>query len=343
MMRPQVLAMPPAAPTVTYTRTQNGSGRNATATVNAAWLDTTVNETAWVVQWNSGSGWVDAATVTSTTTDTASTALLPLPKSATVSGLSPTTTYRFRVLAQNTVGLGGQFPSMTAQSASAETQVGPTAVALPAAPTSLAGTALAGPQVSLTFTDNATNETGFVIERCTVVAPNTSCTNFAQIAQAPARTATGSGTVTYLDATVTVATGYVYRVAAVNAAGMSSYATPGPVLVNVPAAPPAPAAPTSFTALAVSQGNQRRANLAWTVGNTANLTGFTIQRATDSGFTANVVSTPITIPTQTTLTVTGLARNTFYYFRIKANNLTTGGSSSSPWLNASPFPIKTAQ
>ena len=36
----------------------------------------------------------------------------------------------------------------------------------PAAPSNLTATAQAGPQVSLTWRDNASNETGFVVERC---------------------------------------------------------------------------------------------------------------------------------------------------------------------------------
>ncbi len=47
----------------------------------------------------------------------------------------------------------------------------------PAAPTNLTATAQAGPQVSLTWRDNANNETGFVVERCSFVAPATTCSH----------------------------------------------------------------------------------------------------------------------------------------------------------------------
>ena len=63
----------------------------------------------------------------------------------------------------------------------------------PAAPTNLTATLQAGPQVSLTWTDNATNETGFVVER------STNGGAFTQIATAPARNNTGN--VTYVDTT----------------------------------------------------------------------------------------------------------------------------------------------
>ena len=67
----------------------------------------------------------------------------------------------------------------------------------PAAPTNLAATLQAGPQVRLTWRDNATNESGFVIER------STDGVNFTQIATAPARSNTGN--VTFTDTTVKAA------------------------------------------------------------------------------------------------------------------------------------------
>ena len=76
------------------------------------------------------------------------------------------------------------------------------------APTGLAATLQAGPQVGLTWTDNATNETGFVVQR----SDNGGA--FATIAT-PAANA-GTGTVTYIDATVLAGNTYVYQVYAVN-------------------------------------------------------------------------------------------------------------------------------
>jgi len=53
----------------------------------------------------------------------------------------------------------------------------------PATPTNLARALQAGPAVRLTWRDNANNETGFLVDRCTGVG----CANFAQIAVAPPR------------------------------------------------------------------------------------------------------------------------------------------------------------
>ena len=125
-----------------------------------------------------------------------------------------TTAYLYRVVAQNTVGYGAAFPSMTVQSVSA----GGGRQSSRRAPTNLVATLQAGPQVSLTWRDNATNETGFVIER------SVNGGAFTQIATAPARNSTGN--VTYVDTTAvatSAVTTYTYRVAAVNIAGTSAY------------------------------------------------------------------------------------------------------------------------
>ena len=96
--------------------------------------------------------------------------------------------------------------------------------------------------MSLTWRDNATNETGFVVERCTGVAPASACTNFAQIAAPGPRNSTGN--VTYVDTTVAAGNTYSYRVKAVNAAGSSALLRTSQPTWSVPAIP---AAPTSFT------------------------------------------------------------------------------------------------
>ena len=84
--------------------------------------------------------------------------------------------YWYRVFAiGNTVGDtqaytgSAGFPTMSVDSVSntLPVMVGTPATAVPANPTLLTATVQAGPQVSLTWRDNATNETGFVVERCT--------------------------------------------------------------------------------------------------------------------------------------------------------------------------------
>ena len=94
------------------------------------------------------------------------------------------------------------FPTMSADSVSnaLSVDVGTAPPAAPTAPINLTAAVLTGPQVRLTWTDRANNETGFVVERCSFVTPATTCSNFAQVAVAPLRTGTGS--TTYVDTTV---------------------------------------------------------------------------------------------------------------------------------------------
>lgn len=85
------------------------------------------------------------------------------------------------------------------------------APAIPAAPSSLVATAHSSTSIGLTWTDNATDETGFIIERST-----TSGSGFTSIAT-PAADATS-----YTDTGLTPGTTYYYRISAANASGQST-------------------------------------------------------------------------------------------------------------------------
>jgi FtsP/CotA-like multicopper oxidase with cupredoxin domain len=310
MMRPESVALPPNAPDGLVWAV-SGKGNNTVLTLT--WNDNSINETAFVVQRDSGAGWVDLATIASP---------LDQPNTHGVRSYGDTTfkqntAYQYRVVAKNTIGYGGQFMSLTVQSVSAPVIVG-TVGTPPAAPTNLTASVLAGPQASLTWTDNATNETGFIIQRSDNGGP------FVQVATAPARSNTGS--VTYVDATVVAGNDYVYRVAAANLAGVSAFSNTAAVTLAIP-----PAAPSNFSALngPNGKGNQRTVILNWR-DNSNNETSFTIQRATNATFTAGL-SSIVLAPNTTTFTDTGLSRNTTYFYRIRADN----GAVSSVWVVAS--------
>ena len=82
----------------------------------------------------------------------------------------------------------------------------------PAAPTALAATAASATRIDLLWTDNATTESGFRIERCS----GAGCTSFAEIAATP------SNVTAYADTTVAGDTTYLYRVFATNGGGDSA-------------------------------------------------------------------------------------------------------------------------
>lgn len=81
---------------------------------------------------------------------------------------------------------------------------------IPAAPSLLTVIATCGPEILLNWTDNATNESGFKIERSTGGA-------FAQIATVAANSAS------FTDSTVAVSTEYLYRVRAYTSDGNSAF------------------------------------------------------------------------------------------------------------------------
>lgn len=134
----------------------------------------------------------------------------------TVSGAS---TYSYQVIAYNAVGA----------SAPSNTAVVTTAFA---PPTGLTATAIAPRQVQLAWTDNAANETGFVIERATVVGGVAGL--FQQVATAPANLANGQ--TNFVDTTVTDGSAYLYQVRDQNAAAVS--APSNTAAVNTPIAAP---------------------------------------------------------------------------------------------------------
>ncbi|WML55380.1 fibronectin type III domain-containing protein [Neobacillus sp. PS3-12] len=184
----------------------------------------------------------------------------------------------------------------------------------PAAPTNLQGTVQTGPKVQLTWKDNATNETSYVIERST----NNGGT-YTQIGTVNANVTS------YTDSAVTPGSSYTYRVKALNGNSSSTYSNS--VRISVPNAPSVPATPTNFS----GQGFRGTALLYWNAS--SNATSYTIQYSTNSAFPTNG-STKSTSTTKTYTTITSLTRGTTYYLRIQAVNAT----GSSQWSN--PITVK---
>lgn len=316
MMRPVSLALPPNKATG-LTSAITGTGKNARFTIS--WLDNSISETAYVLQRTiDGINWINVGTSPSplNQANTKNTTRTLTDATSNVSAA-----YLYRVVAQNTVGYGAEFPSMTVQSYSDTLGVNP-----PLAPSTLAGTLQAGPtgpQIRLTWKDNSSNEAGFTLQR------STDGVNFTTSIALPANTVSYNDNITAGAANVT----YTYRVVAFNIAGSSLPSNATSIVV-----PAMPLAPSNFKAANVATTtNQRTVNLTWT-DNSNNETGFTIQRSTNSTFTGNGVTSVTVGPNVTTYTFTGLSRNTGYWFRIRANN---GTIVFTGWVNATPFPITT--
>ena len=123
-------------------------------------------------------------------------------------GLAPATTYVWRVQAFNDVGSSAYSNHLSVTT--------PGTVAIPAAPSGLTASARrvnSKAEVRLSWTDNANNETGFVVERCR----GSTCTDFAAIASLP------QNTVSHTDAGLPRKTTYRYRVMATGSSGKSPY------------------------------------------------------------------------------------------------------------------------
>lgn len=178
---PLIVTMPPpAAPT----------GLTATpydVRIDLAWSDTTSDETGFKIERCQGSGcsnFSQVATVggsVSTYSDT---------------GLTLGATYRYRVRAYKTAACSWDSDYSSSVTATTSTIPPGNLTAAPANTT----------QVNLSWTDNASSETGFALERC----QGAGCSNFAQIATIAANTTN------FQDQQVCTATSYSYRIKSVS-------------------------------------------------------------------------------------------------------------------------------
>ena len=255
----------------------------STSQINLSWVDNSTDETGFKIERKTGSGgtYAQIATVAAGSTTYSNT------------GLTAGTTYFYRVRATNASG-----DSAYSNEASAATLD-----ALPAAPSGLSATAISTSQINLSWTDNATNETGFKIERKTG-----SGGTYAQIGT------TGAGVTTYTDTGLTAGTTYFYRVRATNAAGDSAYSAEASATTLISP----PSAPSGLTATTISSS---QINLSWT--DVATETGFKIERKTGAGGTYSQIATVGT--GVVTYNDTGLTANTTYFYRVRATN--AGGDS----------------
>ena len=264
--------------------------------VSLTWRDNAINETGFVVErMISGGSFAQIATV-GPRTGTGNVTYVN-------TGVLPGNNYIYRVKAvRNTIS------STYSNTANAVIP------AIAAAPTSLVATLQAGPQIRLTWRDNATNETGFVLER------QTNAGAFVQIALVPARINTGS--VIYTDFPLVPGNTYTYRVKAVNGIISSAYATSVSTIV-----PTLPAAPSNLLATAALVRARPNVTLTWK-DNASNEASFTIQRSRNATFTQNTAV--MTAPANATsfIDTTASSRLTYYY-RIQAINIT----GASAWSN----------
>ncbi|MBE0687739.1 MAG: multicopper oxidase domain-containing protein, partial [Anaerolineaceae bacterium] len=323
MMRPVAVGVAPKAPSdLTAVRSGNGNNRRVTLT----WKDNSLNDTSFTVEraLTASGPWTPITFLQSPLLPSTNTTMSFIDQIGNTN-----TVFFYRVFASNTIGdtwdysdpnlnEGASFPTLNLDSLYSNVATfGSTAPSTPTAPSNLSASLQAGPQALLTWTDNSTNESGFVIER------SVNGGVFSVLGQV------GTGIVSFTDTTISAGSTFTYRVKAVNSAGSSAYSNTASVSLAVPAAP------SNLTAGSVRKGNNVKVTLTW-VDNANNENGFTLQWATDAAFT-NILSSASVAVNATTFTTPNLSRGTAYYFRIQSFN----ASGTSTWVNATPFPINT--
>ncbi len=169
----------------------------------------------------------------------------------------------------------------------------------PVAPSNLTATPASSSQINLSWTDNSTNETGFIIQQ------SQNNIDFTQIA------AVSSNVTTYNNSGLAPSTTYYYRVLASNGFFNSEYSEDSATTDDPPAS--APNDPSNLTATPVSSS---QINLSWT-DNSSDETGFKIQRSANN---IDFVQIDTVLANITTYNNTGLSPSTPYYYRVYAYN-----------------------
>jgi hypothetical protein len=264
--------------------------------INLTWTDNSSNETGFKVERATASAgpWSQITTTGANAT------------SFNVYNLNSTTTYYFRVRATN-----GSGNSAYSAVASATTPVVPTNNPTP--PSNVTATAISSSQINLAWTDAATSESGYVIERW-------SGAYWTQIASLP------TNYTSYSNTGLTAGTIYYYRVAATSSSGGLFYG-PQVSATTQSALPSLPSAPSGLTTAVVSSS---QINLTW-VDTSTNETGFNVERATATAGPWTTIAT--TGSNVVAYSSTGLASSTTYYFRVRSFN-TAGSSAYTPVVTA---------
>lgn len=166
---------------------------------------------------------------------------------------------------------------------------------VPSAPTNLVATAISNTEIDLAWDDNASNETAYSVERSL-----DGVGGWSEIAT-PAADAES-----YADTGLSQLSHWYYRVRANNGGIYSSYSNTDDATTQ---ADP-PSAPTGLTATPITGS---RIDLSWEASMGV-VDGYSVEQS-PNGTTGWV---EVGTPSATNFSVTGLAQNTTYYFRVRA-------------------------
>lgn len=276
------------ATVVTYTALAAPSGLSGSATTSSAvglsWTDNASNETGFNVERSTDAvNWGGIATTSANTS------------SYYDSGLSASTTYYYRVRTFN-YGAYSAYTNIATSTTKDNPPADPSDLSL----STTVGTSTA--DVTLTWTDNSTNESAFEIQR-------DAGSGYTHLASTTAN-ATSS-----VDQDLSAGT-YSYRVRAFGTAGYSGFSNIASTTVVIDP----PATPTDL--LATASSTDPSIVLTWT-DTSSNETGFRIWRSLDNVTFLPIATTSFNV---TSYKNTGIASSTTYYYGVIAFN--SGGQSA---------------
>jgi autotransporter-associated beta strand protein len=233
--------------------------------------------------------------------------------SDTTSGKSASQSYAVNI--PTIVGGGNAFVGFTAATGTLSSlqdivnwTFSPNASQAPTGPTGLGGHATSATAITLTWTNNAANQTGFKLDRAT----NASFTQNLITQNLP------SAPFIFTDTFTGLAPGgtYYYRIRAANLAGESANSNTAPV--TIPLGPPKP------TDATVTNVSTTAINLQWTDNAGTSATGYLIQRRVGDGDYVDYANLPAlnaTPPSDYDWTDTNVAPGTSYDYHIRAYNV----------------------
>jgi transcriptional regulator CtsR len=249
--------------------------------VGLTWTDNSDNEEGFIIErQEDGAGYAQLDSIGADQTN--------YNDSTVVAGV----TYDYRIFASNAAGRSTE--------SNVATIINEIPVTVPEAPTALDATELSQTVVGLTWTDNSTNEEGFIIER------QEDGGGYAQL------DSIGADQTNYNDSTVVAGITYGYRIFASNAAGRSTESNVATIIIEIPVT--VPEAPTALDATELSQ---TVVGLTWT-DNSTNEEGFIIERQEDSGGYVELDSIGAD---QTSYNDSTVVAGVTYDYRIKATNV----------------------
>jgi hypothetical protein len=274
----------PVAPTSLVLASKTSS------TVQMAWTDNSSNENGFSIERQISGTWTQIGWVPDNVQEYG------------VTGLTANTAYNFRVLAFNGYGNSGTTNELNVTTSANLTN--------PAAPSGLTVGTVTSSTVALSWTDNASNENGYSIERLI-------SSTWTQIGWVP------EDVTTFTEIELTAVTAYSYRVLAFNGLGLS------PTSNQVSATTlPASGSPNAPSNLFLDAATSSSLTLRWS-DNAFNENGFSIERLKNSVWTQIGWVPENTV----TFTESGLSVNSTHSYRVLAFN-GSGLSGTTNTLNA---------